>query len=236
MISVVIPAYNEERKIAGSVKTIASFFADMEIEIIVVDDGSRDHTIERLNETGIASLRVVTNPANRGKGYSMKRGVMESRGEYILLTDTDLSTPIAEFDKLFPCLSEFDVAIGSRGMKESSVKNALHRTWLGTLANRLFIKLLLPGIRDSQCGFKLFRGEAAHRIFSRQTLSGFGYDFEILFIARVNGYRIREVGVTWNHSDESKVRFYHYFATLLEFGRVVLNHLQKKYNGIRPAA
>jgi dolichyl-phosphate beta-glucosyltransferase len=236
LISIVIPAYNEAVNIADSLLQVYTFFSRFNAEIVVVDDGSTDDTSKIVREQcAYPNLKLVTLSQNRGKGHAVKAGVLASKGNLVLVTDADLSVPLSDFDKLHQSFSsDVPVVIGSRGLKESKVKNAWYRVLLGKFGNKL-IQFIIPGIADSQCGFKLFEGGVAREVFGRQRLDGFGFDFEVLFIAQKFKYPIREVPVSWTMAErKSSVKFYHYFLTLLELGKVVYNDAVGKY-GVRPA-
>lgn len=227
-ISVVIPAYNEALRIGHTLKRVYEYFKGRSFEILVVDDGSVDDTIEEVKSHQIPGLRLISYEKNQGKGYAVKQGILQSQGRYVLLTDADLSTPIEYFEQLFLHIHEAPLVIGSRGMKESQVSNQVLRVWLGKTGNKL-IQLILPGIKDTQCGFKLFQGGCARKIFAMQQLRGFGFDFEILFIAQRQNLEIREIPVKWVNALGSKVKPKDYLITLLELGRVVLNNWKGKY-------
>jgi dolichyl-phosphate beta-glucosyltransferase len=213
-ISIVIPAYNEEQRLGPTLTAILSFLsqrASAFAEILVVDDGSRDGTARIVEQFSAAhpQIRLLRNPGNRGKGYSVRHGVLESRGEWILFTDADLSAPIEELDKLFDAVrrTHADIAIGSRALERSLIQ--VHQSWFRETAGRifnLFLRLLtgLPFL-DTQCGFKLYRRQAAQEIFRRQRLERFGFDAEVLYIARRLGFRCVEVPVRWSHSPGTKV-------------------------------
>ena len=212
-ISVVIPAYNEARGIAASLRQVADYFQSRELagEIIVVDDGSSDGTEERARALVLpgVSVQVLVNEANQGKGYSVRRGLLAARGRYVGFTDADMSTPIAELDKVRAALAGgADVVIGSRGLAASHI--ATHQPWWRERAGRLFgafvRSVLLPGIADSQCGFKFFTQAAAQDILPRQQLSRWAFDVELLYLARRLGYRISEVPVRWINDPDSKVK------------------------------
>ncbi|MCI4668557.1 MAG: glycosyltransferase family 2 protein [Bacteroidia bacterium] len=227
-ISVVIPAYNESLRIGNTLKLVHEYFKGRSFEILVVNDGSSDNTVQKVESHQIPELRVISYEKNQGKGYAVQQGVLNSKGKYILLTDADLSTPIEYFANLYEHIDQADLVIGSRGMKESQVSNQILRVWLGKTGNKL-IQLVLPGIKDTQCGFKLFKGDSGREIFSKQQIKGFGFDFEILFIAQRLGLEIKEVPVKWTNALGSKVKPRHYISTLLELGRLVLNNWQGKY-------
>jgi dolichyl-phosphate beta-glucosyltransferase len=212
-ISIIIPAYNEENRIISSLFRIKEYFKnhDINYEIFVVDDGSTDDT-KRISKDliqDIPHLKVISYNPNRGKGYALRQGVLASKGEVILLTDADLSTPIEELSKLLPLIynHKFDVAIGSRALALSEIikKQPWWRQSMGKFFNRLVKSLVLEDFNDTQCGFKLFRGDIARSLFKEARIDRFAYDVEILAIAKKKGYRIAEVPITWINSPESKV-------------------------------
>ncbi|NCO35407.1 MAG: glycosyltransferase family 2 protein [Armatimonadetes bacterium] len=212
-LSIIIPAFNEENHILGSLQTIHQYMGrrDFTFEVIVVDDGSRDGTQTVVEEFGRShgGVRLVQNGQNRGKGYSVRHGVRVATGRDILFSDADLSTPVGECERLLPFISsgEFDVAIGSRALPESrlEIRQPFYREWMGRMFNKVVQKVAVPGIVDTQCGFKAFRGAVARRVFRMQKLDGFAFDVEILYLARKLGYTIREVPVTWRNSPDSRV-------------------------------
>ena len=214
-LSVVIPAFEEARRLPATLAAVIAYASGLgrSVELIVVDDGSRDATAARAAEA-LAPLgarsRVLRLETNRGKGAAVRAGVRAARGERVLVSDADLSTPIEELASLERALDAgADVAIGSRALDRSRVerRQALLRDWSGRLFNLVVQLVALPGIHDSQCGFKLFRRAAAERVFARATLDGFGFDVEVLAIARRLGYRIAEVPVRWKNDDDSRVSF-----------------------------
>lgn len=212
-LSVVFPAYNKETRIAASIDATIAYLAGKPFaaEIIVVDDGSADRTAEVARETlaGRVPARVIRRESNRGKGASVREGVLAASGEVILFSDDDLSTPIGEFDKLLAALQAgADVAIGSRALPGSDirVRQRRLREMMGKFFNLLVRLFVLKGYRDTQCGFKAFRRAAALDLFSRLQTSGFGFDVEILALCRELGYRVAEVPVVWSDSRPSRVR------------------------------
>lgn len=217
-LSIIIPAFNENGRISDTIHRILEYFdeRDDSIEIIVVDDGSTDNTTEictsiREEQNAADRLRILVNRKNRGKGYSVRRGVLDANGTRILMSDADMSTPVEEIEKLERWIERgFDVAIGSRAASGSKVEvpQAWYRSAMGKVFNRLVKIFVLSGIDDTQCGFKLFTDEAAFESFSRQRLEGFAFDVEVLWLARRLGYRIREVPVRWLNSPGSKVRLF----------------------------
>lgn len=208
-----IPAFNEERRLPQSVRKIREFQKDHGAiqRIVLVDDGSSDGTSRMMRELAAedGSIRAVSYWPNGGKGYAIRRGVLEALpAGSILVTDADLSTPIEDLRKLEEALERADVAIGSRALALSSigVHQAWYRQWMGKTFNRLMRAITGLPFSDTQCGFKLFRGEAAGRIFAAATVDRFAYDVEILLIANKLGYRVVEVPVRWDNSPDSRVR------------------------------
>lgn len=207
-LSLIIPAYNECDRIAATVERVREFLESQGriYEIIVVDDGSADHTSEAVPTEGC--IKTISYQSNRGKGYAVRQGILASRGEYVAFSDADLSAPIEELPKLFDALkSSADIAIGSRAMVKSEllIRQPLYRELGGKTLNLIIQMLAVPGIRDTQCGFKLFRGDAARRIFNECILDGWGFDVEALYLARKLGYSIAEIPVKWSHDADSKI-------------------------------
>ncbi len=210
--TVVIPAYNESRRLGCTLDRLAAFFAarDGVWDMIVVDDGSTDATVDlvRARIEGGLPLQLLVNAENRGKGYSVRRGMLEALGDLVLMSDADLSCPPEELDKLLPWLNRgCDVVIGSRDMPDSLLDppQPLSRRLMARGLRLLRQRLFLPDIRDTQCGFKLFRRKAAHEIFALVTIDGWLFDCEALGLADRLGYRIQEVGVTWQNDPDSRV-------------------------------
>jgi dolichyl-phosphate beta-glucosyltransferase len=210
-VSIIIPAYNESARIGTTLDRIKEYLSDKPYswEIVLVDDGSSDATVAVAQEHMRDShLRVLPNPRNLGKGASIRNGMLAARGEYMLFSDADLSTPIEELGNLLTsCQEGYGVAIGSRALKESrlEVRQPWYREFMGRIFNVLVRILVLGGIKDTQCGFKLFTREAALSIFPKQRLSGFAFDVEVLLLARKAGYKIKEVPVRWINSPSTKV-------------------------------
>ena len=211
-LSIVVPCYNEEERLPRTIEAIERYFAGKQIsyELILVDDGSSDGT--RLVQQAAAernpAVRLEALPRNRGKGRALAEGVAVARGAEILVTDADLSTPIEELDKLRAALhGGAGVAIGSRALRASRVEisQPAYRVMMGKVFNLLVQAVLLPGIWDTQCGFKLFRADVAHEVFAHLTTDGFGYDPEVLYRAKKRGVKISEVPVVWRNSSPTKV-------------------------------
>lgn len=185
--------------------------AKLAADVIVVDDGSADGTAPIVETHLGLSLRVIRNRVNHGKGYSVRQGVLAATGTWVLFTDADLSAPIEELDKLLSVAKtgDADIVIGSRGLDRRTIQ--LHQSRAREVGGAVFNKMvqLLLGLRivDTQCGFKLFHRERTRWIFEKQTRTGFGFDPEILFLAKRRGLRVREVPVLWSHAEGSKIRF-----------------------------
>ncbi|MHB8994145.1 MAG: dolichyl-phosphate beta-glucosyltransferase [Armatimonadota bacterium] len=212
-LSLIVPAYNEALRLRPSLLRILEYLSGQTYtwEIIIVDDGSSDGTGEVAKGLleGKADFRLLRNEPNVGKAMSVKRGLLEGRGKYLLFSDADLSTPIEESEKLLAELEKgADVAIASRQLPGS--KLTVHQPWYRELGGRMFGWLnqavLLPGIPDSQCGFKAFKREVAHALLERQKVTGWVFDAELLYIARRLGYKIAQVPVTWVNDPASKVK------------------------------
>ncbi len=213
-LSIVIPAYNEEPRLPASLAQIAAYIraSGRETEVVVVDDGSRDGTASAAESFRgeIPCLRVISNGENRGKGYSVRHGMLEAQGRIVLFTDADLSAPIEEADKLLAALGNHDVAIGSRAMDRSLifVRQSRFREFAGIVFNAIVrLTLRLPFV-DTQCGFKAFRRQPCHVIFEQQTIERFGFDPELLYLARHHGLRAAEIPVRWAHSPATKVNMF----------------------------
>jgi dolichyl-phosphate beta-glucosyltransferase len=212
LLSIVIPAFDEAARLGATLDRVLAW-ADRDgrpCEVVVVDDGSRDATSEVARARDDARIRVVRLPENRGKGAALRAGVLASRGDRVLLTDADLSTPIEEIARLEGALADADVAIGSRAVAGARIveHQPFWREWSGRLFNRLLRLSAVGELRDTQCGFKLLRGEAARALFPRLTIERFAYDVELLWLARRRGYRVREVGVEWRNDASSRVRLW----------------------------
>lgn len=213
MISIVIAAFNEEKRIGASLRKIADYFSRSgeEYEVIVVDDGSVDGTSDTVKEFDhiYPKLELVRYERNRGKGYALRQGVLASEGDLVLVTDADLSTPIEEIEKLAHLIrnGECEVAIGSRVLALSEIlkKQPFWRRGMGKIFNKIVKLVVIDDFNDTQCGFKLFTGSAARSLFREATIDRFAYDVEILALAKKRGYRILDVPIKWINSPESKV-------------------------------
>ena len=215
--SIIIPTYNEEQIIYNTLKKVDNYFSGLGegYEIILSDDGSTDRTVDIVLDLNIPDLKVLQSYKNIGKGMAVKRGVMAAQGAYIFFTDADLSSPIKEFQKLF-AHKEKDIIVGSRAVNDSEVQTTLKRKMLGRIGHLFISGLAVKGIKDTQCGFKLFKGPVAKRLFLLQRLNRYGFDFEILYLAQKYHYSIEEVPVKWIISKDSKVRPMDYLYTFIE--------------------
>lgn len=229
-ISVVVPAYNEQQRLGETLPTLHRYLAEHFdwFELIVVDDGSSDGTayIVRQFAESHPSVKLISYQPNRGKGHAVRTGVLQSQGELVLFSDADLATPIEELETLRARLSEgYDIAIASRAVRGAQlvIRQPWYREMAGRSFNLLVQLLAVPGIHDTQCGFKLFRRSVAYEVFSRCQEDGFGFDIEVLHVAMRLGYRIAEVPVRWMHREGSKVRLlrdaWRMFVALLHIRR-----------------
>ena len=210
-LSIIIPSYNEEMRLPATLDRIAAYLQTYggTAEVLVVDDGSKDRTaaVAESFRTKIPLLRVVSNGVNRGKGHSVRHGMQEARGRLALFTDADLSAPIEEAGKLIDALKTNDVAIGSRAMDRDliSVHESAFREFAGIIFNKIVRVILWLPFVDTQCGFKAFRRESCGILFEQQRIERFGFDPELLYLARRHGLRTVEIPVRWGHSPATKV-------------------------------
>jgi dolichyl-phosphate beta-glucosyltransferase len=211
-LSIIIPSYNEEARLPGTLQRIAEYLPTLKLrtEVLVVDDGSTDRTaaVAESFHGKLTGLRLLSNGTNRGKGYSVRHGMLEAQGDMVLFTDADLSAPIEEAEKLLrPLNNGYDVAIGSRAMDRSliSTRQSIFRETAGIIFNKIVRMVLRLPFVDTQCGFKAFRRERSRIIFEQQRIEGFGFDPELLYLARHYGLRAIEIPVRWGHSEATKV-------------------------------
>ena len=210
LLSIIIPAHNEEKRLPPTLEQVFAFLEQQnyEAEVWVIENGSTDRTYEIAQSFASQhqNLRVIR-ADGRGKGLAVQRGMLEARGQYRLMCDADLSMPIEEIEKfLSPKASNFDIAIASREAPGAvRYDEPRYRHLGGRLINLIIRLLILPGLQDTQCGFKCFRADVADDLFKRQTLMGWSFDIELLFIARQHGYRIIEIPIDWYYRSESKV-------------------------------
>jgi len=233
-LSVVIPAYNEEKRIEPTLKKVINYLDRHfdKYEIIVVDDCSTDDTNKIISRYEHDHVRVLRNETNKGKGYSVNCGILNAKYSLVLFSDSDLATPIEELGKFMEYIDDYDIIIASRNLKESriKVKQPAHRQLIGK-SFPLFVNLIaLRGFKDTQCGFKLFKTAIARRIASLQTLERFSFDVEILFIAKKLGYKIKEAPVSWIDKEGSKVNpIKDSIKMLIDLFRIRYNNLVGKY-------
>lgn len=208
-LSVVIPAYDEEDRLPPTLEKVLEYLEERgeSFEVLVVDDGSSDDTSGAALVFAERGVRVLALGQNRGKGAAIRHGVLESLGEDVLLTDADLSTPIEDLERLEPHLEAAPVVIGSRAVDDAdvAVRQPFYREWMGKTFNLLIRLAGIVGLKDTQCGFKLLRGDVARELCTHLVTDGFAYDVELVWLARELGYEVREVGVTWVNSPTSKV-------------------------------
>jgi dolichyl-phosphate beta-glucosyltransferase len=212
-LSIVIPAYNEEKRLPETLFSIGEYLRgrdSLQAEVLVVSDGSTDQTVAVVEQFGaqFPFIRALSYPKNRGKGFALRHGVFNSKGALVLINDADGSTPIGEIERLEKAIADgAEVAIGSRALPSETtrVKTVWYRKIIGRTFATLVNLLIVPGIADTQCGFKLFTRKAAEYLFSRQRAERFSFDVELLFLARKNGFPITEVAVNWTNTPGSKV-------------------------------
>ena len=231
-LSIVIPAYNERERIVATIGAIASHVSDLGFpwELLIADDGSKDDTVTLVEELGLANVTVLKTPKNGGKGCAVRRGMLAARGQYVLFADADNSTPIEEVTNLLDKLDRegYEVAIGSRAAEgaEEGKKSLLRKILSGGL--RWIVKNIFRiGMKDTQCGFKMYTREAAQTLHRKQTIMGFSFDLEILYLASKYGYRMAEVPVAWIDAPGSKV------DTRKEVQRFLRDLLKIKTNDLR---
>lgn len=210
-LSIVIPAYNEKVRIESTLEAIIGFLEERGIdgEVIVADDGSDDGTAESVESLGHGDrLRVIRLGENRGKGAAVRAGMLAAKGDYILMSDADLSTPIEDIDRLLSHVKgDYDIAVGSRQLAGAQLirRQGLIRQTVGLAFGSLTRMIVRTGVIDTQCGFKCFRSDAANRLFSRMRINGYCFDIELLAVARLWGMRVKEVPVRWENKEGSKV-------------------------------
>ncbi|MDP3057280.1 MAG: glycosyltransferase family 2 protein [bacterium] len=236
-LSVIVPAYNEESRIKKTLESIAAFLSRQNYlaEVLVVCDGSIDKTAEisKLFSEKIYNLRVIENKENHGKGYVTRQGMLEARGAFRVFMDADNATSLDQVDRFLPFFKEgYDVVIGDRDLKESKI--AVHQSrlkeLLGDFGNFLIQILAVPGIEDTQCGFKVFSKKASEEIFKKMTIDRWGFDIEALALALKLGYKIKTVPIVWVNDPNSKVNFSGYINTFVELARIKWNLMTGKYN------
>jgi len=237
-LSIVIPAYNESARIEDALERVMSCVQEQgwDAEVLVVDDGSTDNTAAIVQQWMIRfpRLHLVQNPGNRGKGYSVRNGLLQAAGEVVMFTDADLSAPMEEAERLLAALADgADVAIGSRWMDRTrqTIHQPLYRQFFGRCFNWVTRTIMGLPYKDTQCGFKAFKRSAAQVIFRLQTIERWGFDPEILFIARKLRYVVREVPVTWGHDERSRMSYLKDGMKMLEdMARIRTNSIAGRYD------
>lgn len=236
-LSVIIPAYNEEKRLSSTLIDIDRRLAkaDFAYEIIVVNDGSRDATAEVAKRFShlIKNLRLIDNKENHGKGWVVRQGLLAAKGKLRLFTDADNSTSIDQFEKMRPYFSgDYQVVIGSRDIEGARLEppQPFYRRLLGDIGNLIIQLLLLPGIKDTQCGFKCFTAGAAEKIFGLARIDRFGFDVEALVLAKKMGYKIKEIPVVWVNDVRSQVGFSSYISVFKDVLRIRCWLWTKKYD------
>jgi dolichyl-phosphate beta-glucosyltransferase len=237
--SIVIPAYNESARIDATLRDVVSCIRSegWSAEVIVVNDGSTDSTVRQVLDFALTApeVRLLENPGNRGKGYSVRNGLLQAQGEIVMFTDADLSAPIREANLLFAAIRDgADIAIGSRWLERNrqTHRQPLYRQFFGRCFNLVTRIVMGLGFADTQCGFKAFTRPAAQTVFQLQTIVGWGFDPEILFIAAKRHMRIEEVPVTWGHDERSRMSYLRDgFHMLREMAIIRWNALLGRYNG-----
>ena len=240
-LSVIIPAFNEDKRILDTLGHIHIFISglDVESEVVVVDDGSTDSTVDIVEHamTCMPGLSIIKYERNRGKGYAFRTGFIRSAGQLVLLCDADLSTPIEEVGRFIQFVEEgADIVIGSRALKDSKLirRQPFHRSLMGKTFNKLVRLLTVGGISDTQCGFKLFRRDACLDIFEAQRVERFAFDAEVLFLARKKGLVIREEAVSWTNSPESRVRLFTDSSRMLtDLIKVRVDSILGRYDAVK---
>jgi glycosyltransferase involved in cell wall biosynthesis len=235
LLSIIIPAHNEEIRLPISMEKIVSFLETQpfEYEVLIVENGSQDHTLEiaRDFERRYAFVQALTE-TNAGKGLAVRKGMLEASGDYRFIADADLSMPIEEVTLFLPPHApDYDVAIASREAPGSErIGEPVYRHWIGRMFNLLVRMITLPGIQDTQCGFKCFTSSVAEELFPEQTLDGWTFDVEILYIARKRGYKIIEIPIHWYFNPGSRVHIVRdSIAMFLDLIRIRLNDLRGRY-------
>lgn len=236
-LSVIIPTYKEEKRVGKTLLAVDQYLSKQkyQYEIIAVDDGSSDKTVEIVKnfQKIVKNLRVIENKENHGKGFVVTRGMLEAQGDYRLFMDADNSTSVDQVENLLPWFQEgYDVVIGSRAIKGAKidVHQPFYKELLGKMGNKVIQVMAVPGIKDTQAGFKCFSAEAAQNIFSKITIERWGFDIEALALARKLKYKIKEVPIEWVNDSESHVKLSTYIEVLSETFRVRWNLMTGKYN------
>lgn len=236
LYSIIVPLYNEEKRIPENIDEIFSFFGKQPVntEIIFVDDGSNDNTLKVLQSyKGKYDFGIFTYPENKGKGYAVRQGVKKAKGDWIIFFDIDLATPLREFSKLLEFKNDNDkIVVGSRRLEESNIERSESkiRTFLGHGFTKIS-NILVPGIKDFTCGFKCFSKQSADKIFSVARIDRWGFDTELLYIAKLKKISIRQMPVSWHHDDDSRVNVLKaVVSSFFELCKMKWNQIRGLYN------
>lgn len=236
-LSIVVPVYNEANKVQLSFSKLVEFFKfkDYKVEYIFINDGSSDETLstlERIEKSSDETMRIFSNEINMGKGAALKKGIMNARGQYVLFSDVDLSTPLETLNRFEKYLNDYDIIIGCRWCKEAKIElnQPLIRRFMSFFFYAIVHMFFLKGIRDTNCGFKCYKTVVAKDVFSKIYSRGWGFDVEILYIAQKKNYKIMEVPVTWRHHKDSRVNLFRVpYRTICELARIKINDFKGRY-------
>jgi len=230
-LTILVPAFNESRRIGSTLERLLAWGAEQldNFEVLVVDDGSDDGTAEVIRSRFADRVRVIQHARRSGKGAAIRTGVREARMPWVLFADADLSIPIEEFEKLWARAHESEIVIGSKRAPGGELRYPPLRKFLGGIGQSLIALFVVSGFHDTQCGFKLYRADVARELFAHQRLEGFGFDFEVLMLARRMGHAVVEVPIRCAHKIGGSVRLSTYLAVLKEVGVVLANKLLGRY-------
>lgn len=237
-LTVIVPAYNEEKRIKKTLEIILNYLQKNTYgyEIIIIEDASTDKTFKIIsdfkNKHKEKYISIIKNKINLGKGYSIKQAIFKAKKQYVLFTDADNSTPISELPKFIKLVEKYDVLIASRNLNKSKItKQPLYRRLPGKIFPILVRLLLIKNIKDTQCGFKMFKTDQAKKIFKKQTIKHWAFDAETLFISKKLGYSIKEIPVRWINDSDSKLKiFKDPFYMFIDLLKIKLNDLKGVYN------
>lgn len=234
-LSIIIPAYNEERRLPDTIKKITAWMQTLTfaIEILIVENGSQDRTTELAESYARHFDNIIVLHSSKGKGAAVRKGMLHGRGEYLFICDADLSMPIAEIENFLPaCAAGYDIVIGSREAPGARRYNEpFHRHFTGRVFNAIVRLLAVPGFDDTQCGFKIFRREVARDVFMHQTISGWTFDVEVIYLALRYGYRVTEVPINWYFNPDSRISILQdTWQMFYDLMRIRLNGLRSVYD------
>lgn len=230
-LTILVPAYNESRRIGSTIERLLAWGSQHldAFEVLVVDDGSTDGTAQVIRERFGDTVRLVQHAQRSGKGAAIRTGVREARMPWVLFADADLSIPIEEFEKLWVQTTQAEIVIGSKRAPGGELRYPPLRKFLGGIGQSLIALFVVSGFHDTQCGFKLYRADAARELTSSQKINGFGFDFELLFLAKRLGWNVCEVAVRCGHVGGGTVRLSSYFRVLAEIAHLLSNRVRGLY-------